>query len=141
MKTIFNTFLKNKWHLHSLTLPFNILFIWLMNKYNFLHLADTGTFFHIFICVFSSAAVAFIVEWIEGAFFGANKTPEQVKGSNLDMLASIIAGTVGALAAVIFPTAAMFGWSVLVAIGLLELYRVKVLNKKVVTNEKPKIEI
>lgn len=135
MNTILN-FIKNKWHLHSLTLPFNILFIWLMTTYNFLNLNNTGTFFHIFICVLSSVVVAFLVEWIEGVFFGANKTTEQVKASNLDMLASIIAGFVGALVAVIFPPAVIFGWSVLISIGLIELYRVKVLKKKVVNTEK-----
>ena len=131
MKKLFETFLKNKWHLHSLTLPFNILFIWLINKYDFLDLKDTGTFFHVFICIFSSATVAFVVEWVEGVFFGANKTPEQGKASKLDMWTSTIAGAVGALSAVIFGGAGIFGWISLVLILLLELYRRKfILNKK-----------
>ena len=131
------TFIKNKWHLHSLTLPFNILFIWLMVTYNFLHLEDTGTFFHIFICVFSSAAVAFLVEWVQGVFFGANKTPEQVKASNLDMLASIIAGFVGALIGKIFPPALLFALIYFIVVILIELYRRKYILKK---NDKIKIE-
>ena len=131
MKKIFNTFITNKWHLHSLTLPACILWVWLMVTYDFLHLRDTGKFFLVFICTFSSAAVAFLVEWVQGVFFGANKTPEQVKASNLDMLTSTVAGFVGGLSAVIFPPATTFAWVSLIIIGLLELYRRKfILNKK-----------
>jgi hypothetical protein len=138
MKKIFNTVITNKWHLHSLTLPFNILFVWLMVNYNFLHLEDTGKFFHVFLCTFSSAAVAFVVEWVQGVFFGANKTPEQVKASNFDMLTSTIAGFVGGLSAVIFPPAATLGWISLIVIIVLELYRRKYILKK---NDKIKIEL
>jgi hypothetical protein len=131
MKKIFNTFITNKWHLHSLTLPACILWVWLMVNYNFLHLRDTGTFFHVFLCTFSSAGVAFVVEWIQGVFFGANRTPEQRKASNLDMLTSTVAGFVGALSAVIFGGAGIIGWLSLIIILLLELYRRKfILNKK-----------
>lgn len=131
MKKLFETFLKNKWHLHSLTLPACILWVWLMVTYDFLDLRDTGKFFHVFICTFSSAGVAFLVEWIQGVFFGANKTPEQVKASNLDMLASTVAGFVGALLAVIFPPATTLIWLSLIIITILELYRRKyILNKK-----------
>ena len=131
MKKIFNTFITNKWHLHSLTLPACILWVWLMVTYDFLDLRDTGKFFHVFICAFSSAAVAFVVEWIQGVFFGANKTPEQVKASNLDMLVSTVAGFVGALSAVVFPPATGLAWLSLVIITILELYRRKfILNKK-----------
>ncbi len=136
MKKILDLFVKNKWHLHSLTLPACILWVWLMVTYDFLHLRDTGKFFHVFICTFSSAAVAFLVEWIQGVFFGANKTPEQVKASNLDMLASTVAGFVGGLSAVIFPPAATLAWLSLVIITLLELYRRKfILNKKTLTSK------
>lgn len=133
------TFIKNKWHLHSLTLPFNILFVWLMVNYNFLHLEDTGKFFHVFICTFLSGFVAFAVEWVQGVFFGANKTPEQVKASNLDMLVSTIGGFVGGLSAVIFPPAATLGWISLIIITLLELYRRKFILKK--KTNKVKIEL
>ena len=136
MKKIFNTFITNKWHLHSLTLPACILWVWLMVTYDFLHLRDTGKFFHVFLCTFSSAAVAFVVEWIQGVFFGANKTPEQVKASNLDMLASTVAGFVGALSAVIFPPSATLAWLSLVIITLLELYRRKFILKKKTLNIK-----
>jgi hypothetical protein len=140
MKKILDLFVKNKWHLHSLTLPACILWVWLMVTYDFLDLKDTGKFFHVFICTFSSAAVAFLVEWVQGAFFGANKTPEQVKASNLDMLVSTLGGLVGGLSAVIFPPAATLGWISLIIITLLELYRRKfILNKKKTT--KVKIEL
>jgi hypothetical protein len=131
MKKLFETFLKNKWHLHSLTLPACILWVWLMVTYDFLDLRDTGKFFHVFICTFSSLAVAFVVEWLQGKFFGANRTAEQVKASNLDMLASTVAGFVGGLSAVIFPPASTLAWLSLVIITILELYRRKyILNKK-----------
>ena len=130
MKKIFNTFITNKWHLHSLTLPACILWIWLIVNYNFLHLEDTGTFFHVFLCTFSSAGVAFVVEWIQGVFFGANRTPEQRKASNLDMLTSTVAGFVGALSAVIFPPSATLAWLSLIIITLLELSRRKFILKK-----------
>lgn len=123
MKEIFNNFIKNKWHLHSLTLPFNILFLWLIVNYDFLSLNDTGTFFHIFICIFLSTIAAFLVEWIQGAFFGANKTESEIKASNLDILTSIIAGTVGSLFGVIFPPATTLAWTSLIIILVLELYR------------------
>jgi len=109
-----------------------------MVTYNFLHLKDTGTFFHIFICVFSSAAVAFLVEWVQGVFFGANKTPDQVKASNLDMLASIIAGTIGALIGVIFTPALFFALIYTIIVILIELYRRKYILKK---KEEVKIEL
>jgi len=130
MKKYLDLFVKNKWHLHSLTLPTCILWVWLMVTYDFLNLRDTGTFFHVFICTFSSAAVAFLVEWVQGAFFGANKTESEVKASNLDMLTSTTAGFVGALLAVIFPPAATIAWISLIVITILELYRRLVLNKK-----------
>jgi hypothetical protein len=130
MKKILDLFVKNKWHLHSLTLPACILWVWLMVTYDFLNLRDTGGFFHVFICTFSSAAVAFLVEWVQGVFFGANKTAPEVKASNFDMLTSTIAGFVGGLSAVIFPPAATLAWLSLVIIAVLELYRRLILNKK-----------
>lgn len=130
MKKLLDLFVKNKWHLHSLTLPACILWVWLMVTYDFLNLRDTGKFFHVFICTFSSGAVAFLVEWVQGVFFGANKTAPEVKASNFDMLTSIIAGFVGALSAVIFPPAATLAWLSLVIIAVLELYRRLFLNKK-----------
>ena len=123
MKKIFNRFINNKWHLHSLTLPFNILFVWLMVTYNFLSLNDTGKLFQIFICIFSSATIAFLVEMVQNVVFGANKTISEVKASNFDILASVIAGTIGVLSAVIFPPALNLAWISLILITLSELYR------------------
>ncbi len=139
MKKLLDLFVKNKWHLHSLTLPACILWVWLMVTYDFLNLRDTGAFFHVFICIFTSAGVAFLVEWIQGVFFGANKTEPEVKASNFDMLTSIIAGTIGSLSAVIFPPASKLAWISLIIIAALELYRRFILNKKKTT--KVKIEL
>lgn len=136
MKKILDLFVKNKWHLHSLTLPACILWVWLMVTYDFLNLRDTGKFFHVFICTFSSAGVAFLVEWVQGVFFGANKTEPEVKASNFDMLTSIIAGFIGSLSAVIFPPAATLAWISLIIITLLELYRRKFILKKKTLNVK-----
>lgn len=136
MKKILDLFVKNKWHLHSLTLPACILWVWLMVTYDFLDLRDTGKFFHVFICTFSSAGVAFLVEWVQGVFFGANKTEPEVKASNFDMLTSIIAGFIGGLSAVIFPPAATLAWVSLIIIVLLELYRRKFILKKKTLNVK-----
>lgn len=61
---------------------------------NFLDLADVGRLFQGFLAVFTSAFIAFAVEWVQGAM-GYNKTPEQRKASNLDMLVSIGASVVG----------------------------------------------
>jgi hypothetical protein len=95
VKDFAKLFIKNKWHYHSLTLPLVLLSMWLVDKYNILQLRDTGNFFVSFLAIFVSAAVAFMVEWVEGVFFGANKTPSEAKASNLDMLVSIIAGALG----------------------------------------------
>lgn len=89
--------LAKKWHLHMLTLPMSCVFIHFALK-GFLQLDETGNFFIAFITIFISAALGFTVEWIQGAFFGANKTPDEVKASNLDILACIIGGTIGVIA-------------------------------------------
>ena len=89
-------FFKNKWHLHTLTLPGSYFFLWLMQK-NFLDLGDVGTFFQSFLAIFTSGAIAFAVEWVQGAFYGANKTEKERKASNLDILVSIIASTIGVI--------------------------------------------
>lgn len=88
-------FFENKWHLHSLTLPGSYFFLWLMQK-NFLDLGDVGAFFQSFLAIFTSSAIAFAVEWYQGTK-GYNKTPEQRRVSNLDILVSIIASTVGVI--------------------------------------------
>ena len=55
--------IKNKWHLHALTLPGSIFFLWLMQD-NFLDLVDVGRLFQGFLAVFTSAFIAFAVEWV-----------------------------------------------------------------------------
>ncbi len=89
-------FFKNRWHLHALTLPGSYFFLWLMQR-NFLDLGDIGAFFQSFMAIFASACIAFVVEWVQGAFFGANRTQEEGKASNLDILVSIIASTIGVI--------------------------------------------
>lgn len=95
MKQLFRKFIKNKWHLHSLTLPGTLLFMYLMQR-NFLHLLDTGKFFQSFIAIFVSAAIAFCVEWYQGVK-GYNRTPEQQKVAIGDFLVSVGASVVGVI--------------------------------------------
>lgn len=40
--------------------------------------------------------------WIQGKFFGANKTWEDRKQSNVDMIVSIVAGTLGMIVYFLF---------------------------------------
>lgn len=62
-------------------------------------LGYSGRFLQGFLCVFCSLSLAFAIEWIQGAFYGANRTPEERRASNWDMIVSTIAGT---LAMIIF---------------------------------------
>lgn len=98
-------FIDNKWHLHSLTFFFAILFIWYTDKYPeaWGEVGYSGNFLQVFLAIFCSAFVAFIVEWVQGKFFGANRTPEQVKESNWDMAVSTIAAALGVLVYYIYP--------------------------------------
>ena len=63
------------------------------------------------------------MEWVQGVFFGVNKTISQVKASNLDILVGVLAGTIGVLSAIIFPNALNLAWISLIVITLSELYR------------------
>lgn len=83
-------FLKNKWHLHLLTTPMGVLFLHLAQK-GFLALDDVGVVFQAFLTIFISVAVAFCVEWYQG-IKGYNRTSEQLKQSNLDILVSAVGG-------------------------------------------------
>lgn len=89
-------FIANRWHLHSLTFVLSILGLYLTDKFpTFMTIGESGNFLQGFLCVFSSAFIAFLVEWIQGKFYGANRTWAQVIESRKDMLVSTIAGTIG----------------------------------------------
>lgn len=95
--------IENKWHLHSITFILCILGLYLTDKYpSFLTIGETGNFLQGFLCVFCSAFLAFLVEWIQGKFFGANKTYADTKQSNIDMLVSVVAGTLGMIVYFLF---------------------------------------
>lgn len=106
--------LENNWHLKSLTLPFSILFMWLIVNHNFLDLGDTGKFFNVFICTFSALISSFFVEWLSVK-----------KSDNSYVLVSVIAGLLGALIAVLFPPATFFAYGSLGVILALEIYKRK----------------
>ena len=120
-----NKILKNKWHLHSLTFTLVILFLTLTDSYpSFMSIGETGNFLQGFLAVLSSSAAAFGVEWVEGYFFGANRTPEQGRESDLDIFVSIAAGCVGLLIYFLFPTVSLkVGIIFAVVVGVLEICR------------------
>ena len=91
MKSTITTILNKKYHLHLLTIPLGILLIHLANQ-NFMYLKDAGNFMIWFLVVFLSFAAGFLVEWVQGAVFGANSTPAESKESNLDILISGLGG-------------------------------------------------
>jgi hypothetical protein len=95
--------IKNKWHLHSLTFVLCIVALYLTDEFpNFMTIGESGNFLQGFLCVFCSASLAFIIEWIQGKFFGANKSWSEVIESRKDILVSIIAGTIGMITYFLF---------------------------------------
>jgi len=91
MKNTITTILNKKYHLHLLTIPLGILLIHLANQ-NFMYLKDAGNFMICFLVVFLSFSAGFLVEWVQGAVFGANSTNSEIKESNLDILISGLGG-------------------------------------------------
>ena len=103
MKNLFNLIVKNKWHLHSITFALCYFGLFITTKYpKFMSIGESGKFLQGFLCVLCSACLAFIVEWVQGAFYGANKTPSELDASNKDMLVSFSAGVVGMITYFIF---------------------------------------
>lgn len=95
--------IENKWHWHSLTFILCILGLYLTDKYPaFMTIGESGNFLQGFLCVFCSAFLAFVVEWVQGKFFGANKTWIEVLASRKDMLVSVISGTLGMIVYFLF---------------------------------------
>lgn len=98
MKKYFKKFIENKWHLHSLTFVLSILALYITDKYpKFMIIGEGGNFLQGFLCILCSAFLAFVVEWIQGKCFGANRTWIEVIASRKDILVSIIAGTLGVI--------------------------------------------
>jgi len=123
MKNTFTTLLARKYHLHLLTIPLGILLIHLADQ-NFMYLKDAGNFMIWFLVVFLSFAAGFIVEWIQGAVFGANSTPSESKESNLDIL---ISGLGGFIAVFIGDNLLVGGIYIIFAL-VLEAYRRNAVN-------------
>ena len=90
--------IKNKWHLHfSLTFLGALLLLWITDKYpNFMDIGNSGNFLQGFLTIFSAGAVAFCVEYYQG-LKGYNRTAEQRKASNLDMLVSVLGATLATI--------------------------------------------
>ena len=96
MKNFLKLIIKNRWHLHSLSFIFCYIFLIYTDKYpKFMVIGESGKFLQGFLTVFGSACVAFLIEWIQGKFFDANKTQKQVQASNFDMLVTIGAAALG----------------------------------------------
>lgn len=91
------TIKKNRWHLHALTFVFALIGCWLIERYNFLHLKDAGNVMSVIAIIAGSYGAAFFIEWLQGALFGANRTPSERKASWQDILVSVVAGAAGAL--------------------------------------------
>jgi hypothetical protein len=119
-----NLLIVKKWHLYLLTLPFSVLFVWLINTHNFLDLSDTGKFSHVFISAFLSTIVGLLLEWFKGS-----KTESDVNTGKLQSLTCVSASIVGALLSVIFPPALLIAGISVSSIIILELYRI-FLNRK-----------
>lgn len=116
---------REKDHLHALTLPFSILFMYLGIKHNFLHLNDTGGFFQSFITVFICFCAAFCVEWYQGVR-GYNRTPEQHKRSWQDILVSVVASVIGVILYWLIPSFSLIiAGAFTIAILLIEVGRKK----------------
>jgi len=123
MKNTIKSILNRKYHLHLLTIPLGILLIHLADQ-NFLHLKEAGNFMTWFLVVFLSFSLGFLVEWVQGAFFGANGTPAELKESNLDIL---ISGLGGFIAVFIGDNLLVGGIYIIFAL-VLEAYRRNAVN-------------
>lgn len=96
MNKYLKVFIENKWHWHSLTFIFSIILLRYTDKHPwFMDLGYSGNFLQGSICIGASAFASFVVEWVQGKFFGANRTWLEVLGSRKDMLVSIIAAVLG----------------------------------------------
>lgn len=92
----------SKWHL--LAAGFTMLFMGLIYNYNFMYLqnakfsgiANSQYILQIFLCGFGSLSVGGLVEWYQG-IKGANKTEEELKGSDFDIIVTTISGICGGL--------------------------------------------
>jgi len=123
MKNTITTILNRKYHLHLLTIPLGILLIHLADQ-NFLHLKEAGNLMVWFLVVFLSFSLGFLVEWVQGAVFGANGTSEELKESNLDIL---ISGLGGFIAVFIGDNLLVGGIYIIFAL-VLEAYRRNAVN-------------
>jgi len=82
---------------HALTLPATFIinkWFWDLNYFQF---GQISSFWRIFLLTFVSFCVAGIIEWIQGAFYGANSTPMEKKDMYNDIIISTVAGFIGAL--------------------------------------------
>jgi len=102
MKKIFETIIKNRWYLHSLTFPIDFIVMLLIDKKNFLYLGDAGTFLQFFVVVFTTLCVSWLVEWSQMIYYYANKTTDEQHSSNGDILVGVIMGTLGAITYLLF---------------------------------------
>jgi hypothetical protein len=97
----FKQFLKNRWHLHLLTMPIAFGVQQLVKKCNFMYLNGTGDVFTVFIITFAAFATAFAIEWVQGVMGGGYANEEQLKASKLDILVGVIGALVGSIVGVI----------------------------------------
>lgn len=81
---------------HALTLPATFIinkWFWDVDYFQF---AQNTSIFRIVLLTFVSFCVAGVIEWIQGAFYGANSTPEEKKDMYNDIIISTVCGFAGA---------------------------------------------
>ena len=91
---------------HLLMFPIVLLLMPVFVQNQWMDLHNVGMFFRLFLSLFGSTAVGFIIEWIQGKFYGANRyNPEENVWDQhwfRDMMVTGFAGLLGGIAAEIF---------------------------------------
>lgn len=76
MKKIYQYFIRQRWHLHSLALVINWLFFFCGKEFNFMHLNTVSFGFKAFLSLFGTFVFAFVLELLQMKK-GANRTKLQ----------------------------------------------------------------
>lgn len=97
MKKIYQYFIRQRWHLHSIALVINWLYFFCGKEFNFMHLNTASFRFKAFLSVFFSFGFALVWEILQMKL-GANKTKEQWRKNAVpDIIFTTVIGFVGFL--------------------------------------------
>lgn len=88
-------FIELKRHLHSLTLVLTLVCLNLFISNNWMQFAQIGAVGVCLITLIATAILAFLVEWCQGKFYGANRTYQEFIGAVWDFFTSLCVGLLG----------------------------------------------